>query len=321
MNTLLIEQHFSEALKSVARREDIKAYIKETPLLYSLLSRAAGRYVAGDVLEDGLNAGTLLRNKGYNVSLEYIGENIRMQSDCEQAVKEFLKLIRACGETGAASRISLDLSHIGLSINPQLAYNNLILLAKEAVRHSLTILISMEEAAKTDLILSVYKQAIVHCSNLGITLQAHLYRTPQDLETLLPLGGCIRIVKGAYQESALDAMPRSKALNDQFSKLVARCIQAGCSISAATHDDALITEMRERGYFDISYFELEMLYGIRPELSSNLHAAGFPVRIYLTYGEEWYLYICHRIAEFPPNVYLALTDIIQSDTKPAALYA
>ncbi|WP_282940262.1 proline dehydrogenase family protein [Paenibacillus sp. RC67] len=320
MNNPLIEQPFAEALKSVARREDIKAYINKSPLLYSLLSRAAGRYVTGDARADGLNSGTLLRNKGYEVSLEYIGENICRLSDCEQAVQEFQELIRACAVSGAASRISLDLSHIGLSIQPELAYHNLRLLAEEAEKHNLTILISMEETAKTDLILSVYKQAIAHYSNLGITLQAHLYRTPQDLEELLPLGGRIRIVKGAYQESASDAMPRSEALNEQFLKLVARCIQTGCTVSAATHDEALIMEMRQRGYFNAQHFEIEMLYGIRPELSSNLHAAGVPVRIYLTYGEEWYLYVCHRIAEFPPNLYLAVTDIIQGDHSSAALY-
>lgn len=320
MNQLLLEQQFSEALKSVARREDIKASITGSPLLYGLLSRAARRYVAGDVREDGLNAASLLHSKGYQVSLEYIGENSRVLTDCQRAVQEFQELIQACGQTGAASRISLDLSHIGMSIDPQLAYDHLILLAEQANRQGLTIFISMEEAAKTDLILSIYQKALAHYSNLGITLQAHLYRTPQDLETLLPLGGSIRIVKGAYQESAADAMPRSEALNARYLELVSRSLQANCTVSAASHDEALIKEMEQRGYFRLPQFELEMLYGIRPDLSTQLHAAGCPLRIYLTYGEEWYLYLCHRIAEFPPNLYAAVADIIQAD-PPSAMYA
>jgi len=320
MRDTTIEQQFAEALKSAARRQDVKQHLKQSPLLYGLVSRAARRFVTGDAMQDVLDAAARLESRAYLVSLEFIGENVTSLTECRQAVQQFRELIRSAGAMGRPGRISLDLSHIGLSIDSELASQHLQELAQEAGLNGCTLMISMEESAKTDSILALYKEAASRYPQIGITLQAHLYRAPGDLEELLPLQGSLRIVKGAYQEPALQAMPRSEALNERFAALVRRCIQAKRFVSAATHDEPLIEKLVQEGLLHSEHAELEMLYGIRPELSGRMKEAGLPVRIYLTYGEAWYLYLCHRLAEHPPNIYTAVTDMIRGGNGADEIY-
>ena len=52
-------------------------------------------------------------------------------------------------------------------------------------------------------------QAVARASaRVGIAIQAYLYRTPKDIEALIPLGPAIRIVKGAYLEPPDIAYPK-----------------------------------------------------------------------------------------------------------------
>jgi len=304
------EAAFTRALKSTARSQEIKAKIQQSPELYGWLLRAAKRYVTGESRFDGLEAGGRLLRKGYRISLEYIGENTSSEIESREAAEEFANLIRDGAQAGLNARISLDLSHIGLSVAPELAREHMLHLAREARTAGQEIVISMEESEKTDAILAVYKQIAAESPNVGITLQAQLHRSAADLTELLEYPGLIRIVKGAYEEPSGLYLPRSEALNDRYIAMVDACITAGHAVSIASHDDAIVNRILEKGYLQSGGAELEMLYGIRPELASRLRSEGFNVRLYLTYGTDWYLYLCHRIAEHPPNLYDAVVDLL-----------
>ncbi|MBE1442718.1 proline dehydrogenase family protein [Paenibacillus sp. OAS669] len=312
MTTTNLEQQFAEAMKSIARRHDLKSYVEKTPAIYRLLQRAAAKYVAGEKREEGLEAGQRLMEKGYAVSLEYIGENTADVQACEAAALELLRLIQSLEERKLPARVSFDLSHIGLSIDSELAYKQLVTLASQAQQAGIELFISMEESVKTDSILQIYEKAAAVHGNIGITLQAQLNRTPQDLIGLQSIPGRVRIVKGAYQEPEQLSIPRSSALNERYLLLVEQAVRQGHRVSIATHDEAVIKEIMLREWLHEPGVEFEMLYGIRPDLSSQLKQAGYPVRIYLTYGHEWYLYLCHRIAEYPPNLFQAILDITGS---------
>ncbi|BBH21748.1 proline dehydrogenase [Paenibacillus baekrokdamisoli] len=315
-----VEKQFTDTLKSVARNLEIKKYIQQSNELYPIFERASKRFVTGDSREDGLSVGNQLIQKGYRISLEYIGENTTSKDECIQAKDEFITLMKECAKQGLSSRISLDLSHIGLSIDPQLAYQYLVEIAKEAQSDDLSIMISMEESTKTDQILSIYKRVVVDYSNVGITLQAQLQRTLNDINDLLNYAGTIRIVKGAYQEPPDICIPRSQNLNERYLELVDLCVKAGKQVSIASHDEVMYQQIIERGYLQNPNVEAEMLYGIHPDLCKQLKDDGLPVRVYLTYGTEWYLYLCHRIAEYPPNIYVAITDMIRGVEDSSQLY-
>lgn len=314
------EKQFADALKSVARNLEIKEYIQQSPELYPLFQKSAKRFVTGESKEDGLAIGKQLINKGYRISLEFIGENTVSKEACVQAKNEFLKLIQACGKQGLHTRISFDLSHIGLAVDSELAFQHLLEMAKEAHDNGLSLMISAEESNKTEQVLSVYKKAVARYTNIGITLQAQLYRSLDDLKELLSYSGAIRLVKGAFQEPLDICIPRSEKLNERYLELVDLCVEAKHSISIASHDEAIYKQVIEHGYLENPYVEAEMLYGIRPDLCKQFKDDGLPVRVYLTYGSEWYLYLTHRIAEYPPNIYAAITDMIQGVEDTSVLY-
>lgn len=299
-----------QALRSAARNEKFKNYIQQSNELYPLLLKAAKRYVTGETRDEAITCAKQLILKDYKISLEFIGENTKDVEECQNAKNEFLNLINQMGSLAMKHIVSFDLSHIGLSVNPELAYKHVLELAHVANQYEITLMISMEESIKTNEILDIYKKVTTQYPNVGITIQTHLYRTNFDIQELMQYPGKIRLVKGAFQEPADIAMKRSKELDERYLNFVKHLIEAKHPLSIATHDESLIQEMEQRQYFEHPNVEIEMLYGIRSDLLSNLKNKGYKSTVYLPYGKEWYLYLCHRIAEYPENLYLAVTDII-----------
>lgn len=313
------EKQVVDALKSIARNQQIKTHIQNSPELYPLLFRAAKRFVTGETRKEGIEQALHLTSKGYMVSLEYIGENTSSKEECIHTKNEFYQLIDEIGNFPNGT-ISLDLSHIGLSVNQELAYDHLIELADKTQQNGLNIMISMEESTKTEKIIEIYKKAAKQYSNIGITIQAHLNRSMKDLEELIKYPGKIRIVKGAYQESSDIAIPRSDELNKRFIDMVGTCIKSKHPVSIATHDEEILNQIMLRGYIDSPLVESEMLFGVRPDLLKDLKDRNHKTRVYLTYGSEWYLYLCHRLAEYPQNIFVAIADIIDPSRTKKSLY-
>ncbi len=318
------ELEASEALKSIARNSSLKSSLQQMPDVYSVLWSAARRFVTGETRQAGIDTAKVVVAQGYGVSLEYSGENTAAEQACQAAVDEFLALSRAI-ETASlpqGTTISLDLSHIGLSVSQQLALDNLRHLAEEVRQRGISIMISMEESEKLPLIFEIYQQVAERHPHVGITLRAHLYRTERDLDTFVQLPGKIRLVKGAYQEPDERAMKRGEVLDERFLSFAEMLVKANHPLSIATHDQHLLQEAERRQLLAAPHVEVEMLYGIRPDLLRQMKNAGYQTRIYLTYGTEWYLYLCHRLAEYPPNIYRALADCVQPSRteQPASNY-
>jgi proline dehydrogenase len=310
MTRLSEEARVVNALKSISRNEQIKSYIQKSPDLYPILLRASKRFVAGESRKEGISKVNELNSKGYSVSLEFIGENTRLKEVCLHAKNEFLNIIDDFSSQSIEGTVSFDLSHIGLSIDKELAYKNLIELAAKAKKDNINLMISMEESTKTDEILGIYKNTAGQFDNVGITIQAHLKRSVKDIEELVNYPGEIRVVKGAYQEPEEIVFPRSKELNQKFIDLVEFCVERKHPVSIATHDQEVLRQIVDKGLLDSPCAESEMLYGVRPDLLKELKEKGYKTRVYLTYGSEWYLYLCHRLAEYPPNIYVAISDMV-----------
>lgn len=309
------EELVIQALKAAARDERLKYAVQQSTELYPLLWKAAKRYVTGEKREDAIAAARNYLNDNYNISIEYIGENTTNLRDCQSAKDELLQVIEDMGILSLKQTVSFDLSHIGLSINAEIAYKHLEELTQKAQQYGITLMISMEESSKTSDIITLYKKIATEYTNVGITLQVQLYRTKTDLQELMQYPGKIRLVKGAFQESVDIAMIRSEELNKRYLAYVDQLVNANHPLSIATHDEMLIQEIERRQYLDNSNVEVEMLYGVRPTLLNELRRKDYRCRVYLTYGNEWYLYLCHRIAEHPENLYLAVTDIINESME------
>lgn len=307
------EIRFSNALKSIARNQEIKNYIQNSKELFTLLMKGANRFVAGTTRIEGMERVINLHNKGYQISIEFIGENTFSEDECRFAKKEFEELIKELGANQIKGTVSFDLSHIGIMISDSFAYNHLDELAKVAQGNDIQLMISMEESQKTDKILSIYKDISKLYANVGITLQVHLHRSLSDLKELLQSSGRIRLVKGAYQEHKDLFIPRSEELNNRFIEFVSMCVENNHPISIATHDENLLMDLKTKGLLQSSNVEVEMLDGVRSDLLKTLKEEGILSKVYITYGTEWYLYLAHRIAEYPPNIYTLISDIIEQN--------
>ncbi len=303
------EQMTAEVLRTIARDEGLKEKVLGSGTLYPLLLSAAKRYVTGETRQEALSRAEHLEARGYRLSVEYMGENTTDAKACEQAKEELMAVIDDCAAQRQPAGISFDLSHVGLLVNPQLALAHVEEMAAAAAHKGHYLMISMEESSKTEAILALYERLAHRHENVGITIQAHLHRSVEDLKRVLALPGKIRLVKGAFMETRDIALARSTELNERYLQLAEMCMEEGHACAFATHDQGVVDELLQRDYLSHSQAELELLYGVRPELAQGLQQKGFPVRLYLTYGKEWYLYLCHRIAEYPPNIHKAIADM------------
>ncbi len=309
------ESRFSTALKSIARDQELKDYFQHSKELFPIFIKGAKRFVAGETRKEGIERVINLYNKGYQVSLEFIGENTTSEEECMLAKNEFIELIKDLGNNQMKATVSFDLSHIGIMISDEIAFHHLEELAKEAQKHNIQLMISMEESQKTDKILSLYKKISNSFSNVGITLQVHLNRSRLDLKELLKNSGRIRLVKGAYQESEDNYIPRSEELNERYIEFVSMCLDSKHQVSVATHDENILMDLKAKGLLYSPNVEVEMLDGVRPDLLKSLKEDNIQTKVYVTYGSEWYLYVVHRIAEYPPNIYTFISDMIEQNTN------
>lgn len=303
----------SAALKAVARNEAIKAYIERDKMLYRTLLRAAGRFIAGETLEACIETAKITNGQGHAVTIDFMGESTRDEGVAREATREFLRVVEATAAHRLDSSVSLDLSHIGVAIDPQLAFENALTIAKEADKAGLELMISMEESERTAVILELHGKLCERVANVGITLQAHLHRTPQDLQTVLERPGRIRLVKGAFAEPSTIAYDDRTRVTEAYSELMTTLLRSHYPCSIATHDPTLLQQAdaffhNER--IESSHCEFEMLKGVTPERLGAMRELGYRTRVYLPYGTEWYLYLCHRLAEYPPNLYQAVVDMI-----------
>jgi proline dehydrogenase len=311
-----IEFEATETLKQVALDEDIKAYVLQHPALYQLLLHAARRFIGGETLADCVETAKFLNQQGFAVTIDYMGESTRDVDMAQQATQEFLQVIQAIAQQNLDSSISLDLSHIGMVIDAEIAYKNACVLAEAAQNAELEMMISMEGTDRTNLILDLHQRLCKTFNNVGITLQAYLNRTPEDLKRTLQRPGKIRLVKGAYAAPADLAKSRGVELNEAYRQLMKELLTSGHFCSIATHDPALLNlfpledahRSLQEQQIKADRIEFEMLKGVAQDRLEAMKNYGYRTRVYLPYGREWHLYLCNRLAEHPPNIYQAIAD-------------
>lgn len=300
----------SNALKKAALNEEAKQFILENELIYKTLKKAANRYIAGETIDEASKSIKLLNQKGFEVTTDFMGESIRTEKEANEATNEFVSLIQNIHLQNLNSSVSLDLSHIGLLVDKDLASFNLNRICLEAQKIGKEVILSMEGADRTDLILDIYKDSIKIYSNLGITIQAYLYRTKEDIQDLINLNGSIRLVKGAYDVSPNISLSRSKELDDVYLKYTQTLLSLDKKCSIASHDTKIHTEtIRMIEEFKPKNYTLERLLGVQNEEFESYLNQGYNCRMYVVYGKEWYLYLCNRLAEYPLNLLRAISDI------------
>lgn len=261
------------------------------------------RFVAGETLDQAVAAAIELNEKGATVSLDHLGEHVADREQAEAARDDYLACLDAIGEHKLDGNISIKLSQLGTGFDDGLAAESLAALAERAASVDTTVTVDMEESDVTGLTIDIYAAAQRKHGNLGIAVQAYLHRTTQDLDVLMPLGGHIRLCKGAYAEPAEVAVQSRDEVNEAFDRLTHLLMSNDAVKPAiASHDtdrlDVAASLVGERQ----GPYEYQMLYGVRTGLQERMLADGDPLRIYVPYGVAWYPYLTRRMAERPANI-------------------
>lgn len=298
------------ALKKLAANKEYRDLFLACDTLRDFLRPAALRYIISEDRGEMLDKLAALQGKGYRTGVEYVGEEATTVEEVAAATDEYLRLIDLMAEHSTLlepPQLGFDLSNVGTIISRDLAIENCSRILKHAADKDVGVIISMERSQWTDSILDIFLELSGHYPNLGITLQAQLNRTPDDLDAVLKTGCKVRLVKGVYAEPAQISLPRGVALNERYLGLLDRISGANIRYAFATQDPLLVSEIINS---DIAIGgELEMLHGVRPELIKGVKDKGrIKTRVSAVYGTNWYLHLLHRIAEFPENIFLALDD-------------
>lgn len=267
----------------------------------------ARRFVAGDTLADGAAVAAELNRQGLLISLDLLGEEVEDRAGAQRAADEYVEALEQVQTDGLEANISVKLTQLGLAIDPDLAAAAIDRLAVAAGSSQTTITIDMEDSRYTESTVDIYADAQRRHGNLGVCLQAYLHRTSHDLERLLPLGGHIRLCKGAYLEPPDVALQRRTDIDGAFARLLRTLMrEPGVRPAIATHDPHLIGLTLDEAENRSAGFEFQMLYGVRVDEQRRLVDGGHDVRIYLPYGSAWYPYLTRRLAERPANAWFFL---------------
>ncbi|HUG33006.1 MAG TPA: proline dehydrogenase family protein [Acidimicrobiia bacterium] len=262
----------------------------------------AERFVAGDGLSDAVEVARSLNSDGFLVSLDLLGEEVHDRNSALAATEEYLECLDRIGLEGLEANISVKPTQLGLAIDESLATAAISRLGERASVVGTTVTLDMEDSRYTEATVRLFEKGQASHGNLGVALQSCMRRTPSDLERTIPLGGHIRLCKGAYLEPPEIALTSNADVDRAFAEQLHILMRASSTKPAiATHDDDLIELARSLATGREQPFEFQMLYGVRTELQKQLISAGYPLRIYLPFGSQWYPYLTRRLAERPAN--------------------
>ncbi len=304
----------SEALRKAALNQDAKNFILSNKVLFQTLKKAANRYIGGETLEQTVVKVKAQNNSKFKCSIEFMGEDTATEKEAIAAKDEFVKICREIKKEKLSSSVSLDLSHLGLNISKELCANHLSIICQEALKADTDVMISAEGHEKTNSVIEIYKKVSKIQKNVGITLQAYLFRTKDDFKELLKEKGKIRISKGAFETPKGLSLSRGEELDKVYLDYLNQLLSKKHPCSIATHDGKIHQEAKkliQKYKPSKDMYEFESLLGIRHDQLVHLKEEGYQTKIYFVYGKEWYLYVCNRIAEYPLSIFQALSDIVQ----------
>ena len=304
------------------------AWARRIATRWKLAWQVASRFVAGERPEDAIRTIQVLNARGICATLDHLGESVTFPEDARSAADEIIHILEEIEHTNVRSGVSIKLSQIGLALDEALCEDNLRRILQRAKDLDNYIRIDMEDSPYTEVTLRLFRQmqAEGFRSNVGIVIQAYLYRSEEDIRQLIQEEAGVRLCKGAYKEPAEIAFPRKSDVDSHFDHLTEVLIDGALHIGApvlsncgryppipaiASHDEKRIEHAKAyalRVGLPKGALEFQMLNGIRRDLQESLAQEGYPVRVYVPYGTEWYPYFVRRLAERPANLWFFISN-------------
>ncbi len=295
--------------------------------------RVVSRFIAGTTIEDAIRVVKELNRNGINATLDHLGENTSNEEEAEASTQTILRTLDQIEKSCVISNVSIKLSQIGLKIDADLCERNLVCILRSAAEKRNFVRIDMEDSEFVEPTLKLYRRIrdVYGLDNTGVVIQSYLYRSKEDIDQLMSMGARVRLCKGTYKEPAAVAYPRKGDVDNAFDLLTGLLMQASVELGSptisedgkippipaiASHDPKRLLFAKktvESLNYPKSAIEFQMLYGIRRDLQDTSVKEGYPVRVYVPYGTQWYPYFMRRLAERPANLWFFVSNFLSAE--------
>jgi proline dehydrogenase len=272
------------------------------------------RFVAGEELDESVQATRALNQRGMQVALDHLGENVSDDREARAAAQDYIRALDVIEKTGIDANISIKLTALGLDISQELCEQNVRTILEHARDYGIFVCIDMEGSAYTEQTIDITLRMHEQFEHVGTVIQSYLYRSRKDVEQLIAQGVRVRLVKGAYKEPKTVAFQNKSEVDSHYVQLMMLLLARGNFPAIASHDEAIISTackfVRDQG-ISKDAFEFQELYGIRRDLQEKLVKQGYHMRVYVPYGSQWYPYLMRRMAERPANLMFVVSNALR----------
>jgi proline dehydrogenase len=304
-------------MRKVLLAGSTNAWLRERATKAAFVRRAVSAFMPGETIDEALRAAQEQQQAGIHTILTRLGENITRVEEAEEVTQHYFEVLDKVAAAGLDAQVSVKPTQLGLDQDPAICRSNLDRLIARTEQRGNFLWIDMESSPYVEPTLELYRYGRARSSKIGVAIQAYLFRTEQDVESLIPLGSAIRMVKGAYLEPPDVAFPRKADVDENFFKLCVRLLQpdairAGCLLHIATHDMALVERLTawiQANNVPASAYEFAMLYGIQRGQQQRMASEGKRIRVLISYGEYWFPWYMRRLAERPANVWFVVKNL------------
>jgi proline dehydrogenase len=295
----------------LSRQSWLRHWLETSPAA----DRLTSRFIAGHTLEREVAVCQRLNRDGYMASLDHLGESVTSLDQAQSARDAYCGALDKIDQLSLQATVSIKLTQLGLDFSEAECEANVDRLAARAKAIGSSVEVDMESSAYVDRTLSLVSRLHSKHDCVRAVIQAYLYRSAGDVESLCHKGIPVRLCKGAYKEPPDVAFPRKKDLDRNYILLMETLFDKGIYPAIASHDERILQRavdyVRERK-IGPDRFEFQMLYGVRRDLQRKLSQEGYRVRLYVPYGDAWYPYFMRRLAERPANVLFLARNLLKS---------
>ncbi len=300
------------ALLYLSNQQRVFRFIRDN----RLAKRFASRFVAGETIEEALEAVAALNARGIRASLDLLGESVTNAAEAQETGREYVTLLERIQARGLDANVSVKLTAMGQDIDEGLCVETIGAVLRTAQGFGNFVRLDMESSAYTQKTLDLFYGRLypAYPENVGIVLQSYLYRTDDDVKRANQERCRVRICKGAYKEPPAVAYPDKADVDTSYVRAMQALMRDGRYPGIATHDEAIIAEAKRFAKAEgiaTDRFEFQMLYGVRRDLQDALVREGYNVRVYVPFGTQWYPYLMRRLAERPANVAFMTGNIVK----------
>ena len=260
------------------------------------------KYIAGETLQEAVDFVKKLNVKGIYATMDVLGESVANKNESIEAKNQALEVLDAINQNKLLANLSIKPTQMGLAIDEQFAYEQILELVKKAAEYNNFVRIDMEDSPFIDKTINLYKKIYEQHKNVGIVIQAYMKRSFNDVVILNKIGTNYRLCKGIYVEPASIAYKDRQAVRENYLKVLDAMFKDGNYVGIATHDKPLIDAAYNRikdQKISKDKFEFQMLLGVREDLRDKINNDGYKIRIYVPFGKDWYAYSVRRLKENP----------------------